>query len=120
MPPETIIRELLDQFTHHSSTVEDSLALDALSSAFAKLGIESPDDLVDMDLDVFLLELIIAFVNINFDFRFYEKICRMNLPEDTHRILRNIHDYIEGVLRAKLTTPADISKIDLSKMIRNK
>ena len=120
MPPETIIRELLDQFTNHSSTIEDSLALDALSSAFDKLGIESPDNLADMDLDMFLLELIISFVNINFDFRFYEKISRMNLAEDTHRILLNIHGYIEGVLRAKLTTPADISKINLSKMYADK
>lgn len=114
-PPETIIHELLDQFTNHSSTIEDVLASEALSTAFEILDIESPDDLANIDLDAFLLELIIAFVNNDFDFRFYEKVSHGRTPEDTHSILQDIHEYIDGTLRSKLT-PADISKIDFSKM----
>lgn len=113
--PGTIIHELLDQFTNHGSTIEDALASEALSVAFNNLGIESPDDLAGIDLDAFLTELIIAFVNNDFDFRFYEKVSHGRTPEDTHSILKDVHDYIDGTLRSKLT-PVDIGKINLSNM----
>ena len=118
-PPGIIINELLNQFTNHASTIDDSLSLNALSSTFNKLEIESPDDLANIDLDVFLFELIIAFVNINFDFRFYEKISCGRTPEETIYILNYVHDYIDGTLRNNLTI-VDISKINLSKMDTNK
>ncbi len=60
-PPEIIVHELLDHFTNHGSTAEDSLVSAALSSAFEVMNIETPDDLGKMDLDAFLLEVIISF-----------------------------------------------------------
>ena len=112
---ETILYEMLDQFTNHGSTVEDSLALAALSSALEALNIVSTDDLGNMDLDKFLLEVIIAFVNYDFDFHFNEKISHGRSPEETHRILKDVHGYIDGSLRNNMT-PADIGTIDLSKI----
>lgn len=112
---ETILYEMLDQFTNHGSTVEDSLALAALSSALEALNIVSTDDLGNMDLDKFLLEVIIAFVNYDFDFHFNEKISHGRSPEETHRILKDVHGYIDGSLRNNIT-PADIGTIDLSKI----
>ena len=117
-PADTIIHELLDQFTNHNSTIEDALASEALSTAFDVLEIESPEDMARINLDVFLMELIIAFVNNNFDFRFYEKVSRGRTPEDTRSILQDVHDYIDGTLRSNLST-AQINKIDLSQMSAN-
>lgn len=114
-PPEEIVHELLTQFTNHGSTIEDALALEALSAAFDVLEIESPDDIARINLDVFLLGLIIAFINNDFDFRFYEKISQGRTPEETRRILQDVHDFIDGTLRSKLTS-VEISKIDFSKM----
>lgn len=114
-PNGTIIHELLSQFTNHGSTIEDSLALDALSTAFDILEIESMDDLARIDLDKFLLELIIAFVNNDFDLRFYEKVSHGRTPEETYAILTDVHGYIDGILRSKLN-PTEISRVNLSKM----
>ena len=112
---DTIIHELLTQFTNHNATIEDSLASEALSTAFDVLGVESPEDMAKIDLDAFLLELIIAFVNNNFDFRFYEKVSRGRTPENTRTILQDVHEYIDGTLRSNLST-TEIDKIDLSRM----
>ena len=117
--PDSIIHELLDQFTNHGSSIEDSLTLNAVSTAFNVLAIETPDDLAKMDLDAFLLELVIAFVNNDFDLRFFEKINRGRTPEETKVILEDVHGYIDGMLRNKLTR-FDISSIDLSQMSSDK
>lgn len=118
-PPEIIVHELLDHFTNHGSTAEDSLVSAALSSAFEVMNIETPDDLGKMDLDAFLLEVIISFINYDFDFRFNEKISQGRTPEDTLRILNDVHGYIDGTLRNKLT-PADVGRIDLTQIETNK
>ena len=114
-PFETVIHELLDQFTNHKATIEDALSSEALSAAFDVLKIESPDDMANIPLDIFLKEFIIAFVNNNFDFRFYEKVSRDRTPEDTNSVLKDVHDYIDGVLRGKLNSE-EIGKIDLARM----
>ncbi len=114
-PPDIIIDELLDQCTNHKSSIEDSLAAAAISAAFDAMDIKSPDDLASIDLDSFLIELIIAFVNNDFDFHFYERISRNRSQEKTHEILEDIHGYISGTLRDRLTS-VEISKINLSKM----
>lgn len=118
-PSDAIINEMLNHFTNNGSTAEDSLALAALSSALGALKVETPDDLGNMDLDAFLMEIIIAFVNYDFDFHFYEKIGKGRTPEETFNILKEVHGYIDGTLRNKLT-PADISSIDLAKMDADK
>ena len=112
---DMIIHELLTQFTNHGSTIEDSLAMDALSSAFENLNIVTPDDLAKVDLDLFLEELIIAFVNNDFDFRFHEKISQGRTPEDARSILDEVHGYIDGILRERLNH-RNLGEIDLSKM----
>lgn len=116
--PETIVHEMLDDFTNHGATAEDSLALAALATAFEVLKIETPDDLVNMNLDLFLLEVIIAFVNHDFDFRFYEKISQGRTPKETCDILGDVHGYINCTLRNQLTS-ANIRKINLNRMRNN-
>ena len=111
--PETILFELLDQFTNHGSTAEDSLASAALSTAFGVLNIQSVDDLGSMDLDIFLLEVIIAFINFDFDYHFSEKIGQKKSPEETQSILKDMHGYIDGTLRNNMTT-TDIRQVDFS------
>lgn len=114
-PPEMILNEMINQFTNNGSTVEDSLALAALSFALTELDIESTQDLVNMDLDKFLLEVIIAFINHVFDFNFCERISKGRSPEETQKILLDVHGYIDGTLRNTLT-PVSIGTIDLSNM----
>ena len=117
-PPETIINELVDEFTNHSSTVDDSLALAAISTAFEVLKVNSPEDLADINLNAFLVEMIIAYVNNDFDFKFYEKISQGRTPETTHGILTDIHGYIDGTLRLTLKS-IDIYSVDLKRMSAN-
>lgn len=117
-PPETIVNELMSQFTNNCATAEDALALEALSATFDKLQIITPDDLANVDLDAFLIELIIEFVNDDFDFRFHEKIGQGKTPEETLGILKEVHGYIDGTLRNKLTTN-DIKQMNLSNMSIN-
>lgn len=117
--PDAIISALLDQFTNHSATVEDSLASAALSSAIGVLNIQTMDDLGRIDLDTFLLEMIIAFVNNDFDFCFYEKIAQGRTPEKTLDILQDVHGYIEGTIREHLTR-AEIGRIDYSRINANR
>lgn len=116
--PEIVINELIDGFTNHSSTIEDSLALTAISAAFGVLKIYSPEDLANIDLNAFLVEMIIAYVNNDFDFRFYEKISQGRTPETTHSILTDIHGYIDGTLRLTLKS-VDIYSVDLQRMSAN-
>lgn len=117
--PEIIIQELLYMFTSHGSSIEDSLALSALTSAFETLNIENIEDFNSLDLDLFLLEVIIAFVKNDFDFRYYEKISQGRTPKDTLNILEEVHGYIDGILRTKLTNTS-IGDIDFANIGTNK
>lgn len=119
MSPENVVHELIEHFANHGSTVEDSLALAALSEAFEALEVETTDDLSKMNLDAFLLEVVIAFINNDFDFCFTEKIGKGRTPEETFEILKEVHAYIDGVLRNGLA-PVDIKNIDFSKIASEK
>lgn len=110
---DEIIQELLLFFSNDGSTREDSLVLDALSSVFVSLNIESIDGLLGIDIKVFLMELIIQYVCISFDHRFCEKIGQGRSPEETQGILQDTHAYISGTLRERLTI-TDIQGVVLS------
>lgn len=114
-PTEDIVHELIEYFANHGSTAEDSLSLAALSYALEILKIETPDDLATMDINAFLLEVIIAFINYDFDFHFSEKINKGRTAKEASDILEDVHGYIDGTLRSRLTF-TDIKKIDWSKM----
>ena len=113
--PDEILNALLDQFTNSGATIEDSLAADALSSAFDELNISSSDDLAHVDLNDLLREMITAFINFSFDLHYHEKIGQGRTPAETKDILTDIHKYIANALHDKLT-PAEIGKINLSSL----
>ena len=113
--PEEILDAIMDQFTNGSATLEDSLAADAISKAFENLGIETADDLGKVDIDQLLGEMVIEFININFDLRFDERIGRGRTPAEKAEILDDMHNYVANFLYGKLNAQ-QISKMDFSKL----
>ena len=113
--PEEIFSSLLNMFTNSGSTLDESIAYSALSQAFVNLGIEDPEDLGNININDLLREMVIAFINNNFDLRYYEKICQGRTPAEVSSILKEIHGYITGTLRNELTDN-QIGKIDLANL----
>ena len=98
-----------------SATLEDSLAADAISKAFENLEIETADDLGKVDIDQLLGEMVIEFININFDLRFDERIGKGQTPAEKAEILADMHNYVANTLHGKLNA-SQISKMDFSKL----
>ena len=113
--PDEILSSLLDMFTNGSSTLEESIAYSALSRAFENLGIETPEDLGNININDLLREMVIAFINNNFDLRYYEKINQGRTPAEVSSILKEVHGYITGTLRNELTDN-QIGKMDLANL----
>lgn len=110
-----ILDAIMDQFTNGSATLEDSLAADAISKAFENLKIETADDLGKVDIDQLLGEMVIEFININFDLRFDERIGKGRTPAEKALVLDDIHNYVANTLYGKLNTK-QISNMDFSKL----
>lgn len=108
---EEVWNELLQYYTNEGSTKEDSLAIDALSLAIKKLDIDDIDKLGEVPQDALLKEMLINFVELNFEFRFYEKIGKDRPPTDTNKIICEIKGYIRSSLYEKLSFQ-DIANID--------
>lgn len=120
--PEFIMNELLDQFTNNQSTLEDSLAADALSQTFENLDINTVEDFGGIDLDVMLKELVTEFVNISFDLRFEEKIGKGRTPAEKTSILSEMHNYMADTIQASLSKKElqhiDFSNISAAKIVQ--
>lgn len=112
---EAVLNELLNQFTNDSATLEDSLAAAALSQAFDNLNIETIDDLGSIDIDLLLREMVIEFININFDLRFEEKIGKGRTPSEKSNIMEEMHNYIADIIHAILSVE-EIKQLNLAKM----
>ncbi len=110
-----ILDVIMEQFTNGSATLEDSLAADAISKAFENLEIETADDLGKVDIDQLLGEMVIEFININFDLRFDERIGKGRTPAEKAEILADMHNYVANTLHGKLNA-SQISKMDFSKL----
>ncbi len=113
--PDEIFSSLLDMFTNGGSTIEESIAYSALSRAFETLGIENPEDLGNININDLLREMVIAFINNNFDLRYYEKINQGRTPAEVASILEEVHGYITGTLRNELTDN-QIGKMDFANL----
>lgn len=105
---DEIFNELLLYYTNNGATKEDSLALDALSLALNKLGIVDLEDLGNIDEENFLREILAEFLELNFEFRFYEKISKTKSPVETQAILKEMKRYLRGNIYEELT----IEKMD--------
>ena len=110
-----ILDAIMGQFTNGSATLEDSLAADAISKAFENLEIEIADDLGKVDIDQLLGEMVIEFININFDLRFDERIGKGRTPAEKATILEDMHNYVANTLHGKLNAK-QISKLDFSRL----
>lgn len=110
-----ILDAIMDQFTNGSATLEDSLAADAISKAFENLEIGTAEDLGKVDIDQLLGEMVIEFININFDLRFDERIGKGRTPAEKAEILADMHNYVANALHGKLNA-RQISKMDFSKL----
>lgn len=113
--PDEIFSSLLNMFTNGGATLEESISYSALSQALDNLGIENPEDLGIININDLLREMIIAFINNNFDLRYYEKINQGRTPEELSSILNEVHGYITGMLRNELNDD-EIGKINLANL----
>lgn len=113
---EEIWNELLHEYTNNVSTAEDALAADALSKTLENLNIKDLEQLGDVQQDVLLLEMLINFISINFEYRFSEKIGKDRSPIEASRIIKEIQDYIRSNLyeTLKLSDINDVNFLDLS------
>lgn len=114
-PSDEIWNELLQHYTNESATNEDSLAIDALSLSLKNLDIDDIDKLGDIPQDTLLKEMLINFVELNFEFRFSEKIGRDRSPSDTSKIIGDMKGYIRSSLYEKLSFQ-DIASIDFGNL----
>lgn len=113
---EEIWNELLHEYTNNGSTAGDALAADALSKTLENLNIKDLEQLGDVQQDVLLLEMLINFISINFEYRFSEKIGKDRSPIEASRIIKEIQDYIRSNLyeTLKLSDINDVNFLELS------
>lgn len=113
---DEIFNDLLLYFTSNGATKEDSLALDALSLAVKNLDIVSLDDLGNINEEKFLKEVLSVFVELNFEFRFYEKISKLKKVKDVQAIINEMKGYLRGTIYEELTVEkiSEINFEDLS------
>ncbi len=90
---------------------EDQLTADALSKTLENLRILDLEQLGQIQQDVLLLEILINFVSINFEYRFAEKIGKDRSPIEASRIIKEIQDYIRSNLYENLKI-SDINAVD--------
>lgn len=103
--------ELLQHYTNDSATKEDALAIDALSLSLKNLNIDDLDKLANISQETLLKEMLIDFVELNFEFRFAEKIGKDRSPSDTNKIINDINGYIRSSLYEQLSFQ-DIANVD--------
>lgn len=115
---EEIWNELLHEYTNNGATAEDALAADALSKTLETLKIQELDQLGQVAQEVLLLEMLINFISINFEFRFSEKIGKDRSPLESSRIIKEIQDYIRSNLYENLKL-SDISTVDFLNLSDN-
>lgn len=108
---EEIWNELLHEYTNGGSTAEDALAADALSKTLENLEIQEVDQLGQVSQDVILIELLINFISINFEYRFSERIGKDRSPVETSKIIKEIQDYIRSNLYENVKL-SDINSVD--------
>lgn len=113
---EEIWNALLHEYTNNGSTTEDALAADALSKTLENLNIIDLEQLGEVQRDLLLLEMLINFISINFEFRFSEKISKDRSPVKASRIIKEIQDYIRSNLYEtfKLSDINDVNFLDFS------
>ncbi|MEG0577733.1 MAG: hypothetical protein RR500_07720 [Bacilli bacterium] len=104
---------LLHEYTNDGSTVEESLVLDALTQALENLGIESLENIIEISQDALLKEMLIEYISISFEFRFFEKISRDRSPKQANQIIEEIRTFIRNDLYEQLYV-SDMSTIDFS------
>ncbi|WP_294241978.1 hypothetical protein [Pseudobutyrivibrio sp.] len=113
--PDEILEELIYQFTNNSSTLEDSLASDALSQALENLNIETVDDLGKVEIDALLREMVADFVIISFDLVFDEKIGKGRGQAEKEMILKEMHTFIADAVYSFLSQE-ELKKVDFANM----
>lgn len=117
-PPAEIWDELFHEYTNNGSSVEDSLAADALSKAIANLNITDLDQLGSVSPEILLKEMLIDYIAVSFNFRFSERIEKSKAPEEAHRILEEMQEYIKSSLYENLSF-SDIEQINFSNLSGN-
>ena len=108
---EEIWNELLHEYTNNGSTAEDALAADALSKTLENLNIKDLEQLGNVQQDVLLIEMLVNFISINFEYRYSEKIGKDRSPIEATKIIKEIQDYIRSNLYETLKL-SDINNVD--------
>ena len=113
--PSEIMDALIDQFVNNDATLSDSITGDALSLAFSNLKIESPEDFGNVGINVLLREMIIEYINMNFDLRYEEKIGKGRLPDEKFLILNDVHKHIANLV-IEMLDDYEMAKIDFNQL----
>ena len=112
---ETILNELLQDFTNCGSTTEDYLSAEAIASALKELQITDMEELKDVSCEQLLKEMIIEYVKLSFAFRYEEKIRMKKSPAETKKLLSEMNKYISNELHEKLSFD-DLKVVDFSNL----
>lgn len=105
---EEIWSELLNQFTNEGASTEDYLAADALTGALEYLQVKQIEELENISADVLLKEVLIAYIQSSFAFRYSEQIGQGHTPVETKRIL----DQARGCISLEIRNTLDMSDIN--------
>lgn len=113
-PSSEIWDELLYMYTNEGKSIEDSLALDALSLATKNLNLNI-DNLGDLQSDILLKEMIVDYICLKFEFCYEEKIEKQKSPSETGKILSSMKKYIRSNVYEELSLE-NIKNIDFQNL----
>ena len=95
---DEIFEELISEFTNSGSTIEDSLAADAISGALKNLEIDEVSDLESIPSEELLIEILCEYIKYSFSFRFSERISKNRTPAETAEIITDMWGYISNTI----------------------
>ena len=97
-PSDEVFEELISEFTNSGSTIEDSLAADAISGALKNLEIDEVSDLESIPSEELLIEILCEYIKYSFSFRFSERISKNRTPAETAEIITDMWGYISNTI----------------------
>ena len=99
---EQILEEILDECTNYQRTREDALTAIAISESLKELGIKNLDELGNIDELTLLRQMVIEYINADFDFNFEEKIGKGRTVREKNALLDQIHKYVANTVYPEL------------------
>lgn len=122
-PSDEILNSLLLYYTDNGALVEEDLAIDAISLTLKNLHINEIEKLGEISQEVILKEMLINYIELNFSFRYSERIGKDRPPEEKDSIIKSIQGYIRSSLYENLSFDnlglIDFTNLNSSQYIEN-